>query len=179
MCLKDHPRWCGEHKTEDTEPYEIQGSPPLARGAPIGNQEKKFAFWDHPRWRGEHSLCNEFRLLTKGSPPLARGAPIGGNMSFKNFGITPAGAGSTRGWLDDAQKKWDHPRWRGEHCHHVYRDLYEAGSPPLARGARLLTRYKPLKHGITPAGAGSTIEPVFCYRRARDHPRWRGEHSVA
>ncbi len=72
----------------------------------------------------------------------------------------------------------DHPRIRGEHGADVYSSSSSAGSPPHTRGAHCpdvdsLSRYR-----ITPAYAGSTVEPLCRSHRCRNHPRIRGEHGL-
>ena len=72
---------------------------------------------------------------------------------------------------------WAHPRSRGEH------PLLEAplhrgwGSSPLARGTHHRTGAQAQDEGLIPARAGNTWGILGSDRRARAHPRSRGEHD--
>ncbi len=66
---------------------------------------------------------------------------------------------------------------RGEHHYDQFLDELDEGSSPHARGARLALRLGAIPEGIIPACAGSTRSPRCRGRRARDHPRMRGEHN--
>ena len=55
----------------------------------------------------------------------------------------------------------------------------DKGSPPLARGVQFIRLYKPRKHGITPACAGSTSCPQGSSSQNQDHPRLRGEYQCS
>ena len=50
---------------------------------------------DHPRRCGENALAKSTRIFSPGSPPQVRGKPTDINVSRKERGITPAGAGKT------------------------------------------------------------------------------------
>ena len=52
------------------------------------------------------------------------------------------------------------------------------GSSPHTRGARLMLSTLNLRQWIIPAYAGSTSSNTASCRRARDHPRIRGEHYL-
>src|SRR5690606_32722845 len=90
--------------------------------------------------------------------------------------ITPACAGSTSTRWSPATGWPDHPRMRGEHG--VQRRVPDLliGSPPHARGARLLFCGVSACVRITPACAGSTLWWVWRRMAVQDHPRMRGEH---
>ena len=69
------------------------------------------------------------------------------------------------------------PRIRGEHEDKRYADWDRAGSSPHTRGARAHRLLKPSGVCIIPAYAGSTTSSPTRWRRPKDHPRIRGEHS--
>ena len=71
----------------------------------------------------------------------------------------------------------NHPRMRGEHTLAQWARVRGGGSSPHARGALLAPLAPFLRAGIIPACAGSTCRSTPWSRRARDHPRMRGEHS--
>ena len=111
----------------------------------------------HPRSRGEH-LCNSFTGASRsGSSPLARGTQRGGLLEWLRFGLIPARAGNTIGYVRCVLSGRAHPRSRGEHVMPKVRRPVTLGSSPLARGTLMA-------HG---EGSGFTVA----------HPRSRGEHT--
>ena len=70
--------------------------------------------------------------------------------------ITPACAGSTFHLCGYSRYFRDHPRLRGEYKSGASERSYKLGSPPLARGVRIVPGIVNVNHGITPACAGST-----------------------
>jgi len=167
----------GEHFTEPGQLVVDPGSPPHARGALVldavpatptgitpacaGSTASATAARagdpDHPRMRGEH-VRHRLRVC------------------FAQW-ITPACAGSTVAAAGAGARTSDHPRMRGEHATSTMTARIVGGSPPHARGALYLTPPPLAAGGITPACAGSTCGPAATARRARDHPRMRGEHG--
>ena len=91
--LRDHPRICGEHRSESHEGQRRQGSSPHMRGTHADRKSKVYvqgiipayagntsglfsgaiAGGDHPRICGEHSVRKDSRHLTWGSSPHMRG----------------------------------------------------------------------------------------------------------
>ena len=152
------------------------GSSPLARGAParagfprvrqglIPAGAGSTASWDwvvvgfsaHPRWRGEHLQADMRTVKQQGSSPLARGAHELERHFDALVRLIPAGAGSTRGQPRPVARSPAHPRWRGEHFSPSCRCQGLHGSSPLARGAQHGQRLGSHRHGLIPAGAGST-----------------------
>ncbi|CAG7844725.1 hypothetical protein USB125703_00972 [Pseudoclavibacter triregionum] len=195
---RDHPRSRGEHEHVAIRDHRRPGSPPLARGAPVGDQHPahiagitparagstacagRGCRWrrDHPRSRGEHAPRAGPPGVRRGSPPLARGAQIRASEVRAVQGITPARAGSTWPGGAASSSSRDHPRSRGEHRGPEAGAAEDAGSPPLARGARAAVGRAHWRIGITPARAGSTASWCRWGRPSRDHPRSRGEHVI-
>ncbi len=66
---------------------------------------------------------------------------------------------------------------RGEHTSRWPRREPTGGPPPHARGTRGGTGRAPASTGTTPACAGNTRHGARAWRRSRDHPRMRGEHT--
>jgi len=192
----DHPRVRGEQPERDGNGWRLAGSPPRARGAghpenctpdrrgitpacagsSFGIRSASAQNRDHPRVRGEQRSSCSFDSPNEGSPPRARGA--GSRQSGRR------------------RRNRDHPRVRGEQHEQGHQLAVLTGSPPRARGAGELApaplrargitpacagsrpRSRPasaLAWWITPACAGSRSWPGRARRRARDHPRVRGE----
>ena len=70
-----------------------------------------------------------------------------------------------------------HPRSRGENQKWGVSRVARLGASPLTRGKRGLRRPGPARAGRIPAHAGKTHPPPGCPRRARAHPRSRGENG--
>ena len=194
----DHPRIRGEHRCRWMAPTRSDGSSPHTRGAPqslaqTGNAWRIIPAYaggtryvemtlhkngDHPRIRGEHV----FQLMTKvpcpGSSPHTRGALRKTTTSASTTRIIPAYAGSTRRPRAITQRRWDHPRIRGEHDRGEALAVGPGGSSPHTRGAPRPLAPSPLGSRIIPAYAGSTRTYAAGGPPARDHPRIRGEHRL-
>ena len=94
-------------------------------------------------------------------------------------GITPAHAGNTLTNQIESSLFRDHPRSRGEYGFASYVDASFSGSPPLTRGILLNYDSETKAKGITPAHAGNTKSNHMVMRTHWDHPRSRGEYSIA
>ena len=68
---------------------------------------------------------------------------------------------------------------RGEYCIICCDVVTPMGSPPLARGIRVGRKTAASVLGITPACAGNTVIALIHRNAYRDHPRLRGEYSIA
>ena len=95
---------------------------------------------------------------------------------LKEERITPACAGSTKARSEYSILSEDHPRLRGEYYKDLNACLASAGSPPLARGARIVKADQASATRITPACAGSTTAAIGSGIMSGDHPRLRGEY---
>ena len=135
--------------------------------------------WDHPRLRGEHKLKIIRQKTYMGSPPPTRGTLFKGLAPLNSGIITPAYAGNTCFAFFVGCVPWDHPRLRGEH--HPLRSMFAKllGSPPPTRGTHAKTNGGEDTLRITPAYAGNTVYVIIKYPYRGDHPRLRGEHSMA
>ena len=114
---------------------------------------------DHPRIRGEHTSGARPPAGARGSSPHTRGAPSGGK--------------------EETEVYKDHPRIRGEHGSASSCRRCGMGSSPHTRGAPVAGDGGVLLTRIIPAYAGSTSPSNSPRARAGDHPRIRGEHSLA
>ena len=119
------------------------------------------------------------RLSLGGSSPHARGALQELVVVVTHAGIIPACAGSTLSDVQRSREGRDHPRMRGEHHFTPSPRDFTWGSSPHARGARACLGQTLVKSGIILACAGSTGRSGAVPSGCRDHPRMRGEHSVA
>ena len=115
--------------------------------------------------------------LRVGLPPLVRGAPTHDVGRAVADGPTPAGAGSTTWAMPRSNACGAYPRWCGEHPATARRLLRRGGLPPLVRGARQRANCAAAGVGPTPAGAGSTINPLAAQAMTSAYPRWCGEHG--
>ncbi len=119
------------------------------------------------------------RSWRTGSSPLARGAPHAHRGDGPRSGLIPARAGSTLTNEAPAASSWAHPRSRGEHATSNQSISWEAGSSPLARGARHGVERAAPARGLIPARAGSTlqvVQPVLL--RQGSSPLARGAHAM-
>ena len=185
-------------KGGDDDGFEA-GSPPLARGtaaktfilqhsfritpACAGNSRpccgNTKAGGDHPRLRGEQPLQPSLWPCHRGSPPLARGTEFCACRCILQAGITPACAGNR--WMSgkEAKEAGDHPRLRGEQIRAAILSGRDAGSPPLARGTVVNVGGLCDNGGITPACAGNSNTNLRICIIFWDHPRLRGEQTIA
>ena len=74
-----------------------------------------------------------------------------------------------------AAKSGDHPRTRGEKAPPVHTTTHVEGSPPHTRGKGMNKSMTTTVNRITPAHAGKRCSRRTPSRRAKDHPRTRGE----
>ena len=177
-CLtRDHPRLRGEYPYKPGDPIRLMGITPACAGNTAGGAPDLRCNRDHPRLRGEYLFQRYNGLHSAGSPPLARGILISASDCGLLDGITPACAGNT--FLAEMHRtgEGDHPRLRGEYFSNSSQTFGVRGSPPLARGIRIMRYIVVIWVGITPACAGNTIISYRSSRSFRDHPRLRGEYG--
>ncbi len=193
--LGDHPRSRGDGVRMAAASDEALGSPPLARGRPLGQDGRPLedritparagtakartsarrVMTDHPRSRGDGPEDDASAAVGAGSPPLARGRPRRASRRARPDGITPARAGTAPPTSPAAHGAVDHPRSRGDGGPGRRLPQLDEGSPPLARGRLFCGDAKNTGVGITPARAGTARRRPPRRRRPRDHPRSRGD----
>ena len=117
-------------------------------------------------------------MRLQGSPPLTRGQLPHGCGHCLDRGITPAHAGTTFSRLHSELVNQDHPRSRGDNVKTRDDPSENPGSPPLTRGQQRIRHSEAVCEGITPAHAGTTINPVGFFLRLGDHPRSRGDNRT-
>ena len=112
----DHPRACGENRTEFPREADVTRITPAHAGKTNAFCCSVCAGSDHPRACGENSGCVKLQRRTNGSPPRMRGKPLKAVLYLHTLRITPAHAGKTYGLLVVASGCADHPRACGENC---------------------------------------------------------------
>ena len=111
-----------------------------------------------------------------GSPPQVRGKRTEFATGAVRDRITPAGAGKTVFGTDRRAAAEDHPRRCGENGISVPSVKTITGSPPQVRGKHRQPCETVCRQGITPAGAGKTVEYGEVVEEGTDHPRRCGEN---
>ena len=155
----------------------LTGSPPHARGRHShrrGGDDPEFRLtpacagktspsaapeWSppaHPRMRGEDFSRLRGRSGRRGSPPHARGRLRDHRQRDRTNRLTPACAGKTTTALNRQRARRAHPRMRGEDGMNNLAANMSLGSPPHARGRRLLASRETDTSRLTPACAGKT-----------------------
>ena len=114
-----------------------------------------------------------------GSSPLTRGKRPRRGHRRELHRIIPAHAGKTCSASPPRQTTWDHPRSRGENAVDIVNATGFRGSSPLTRGKRAKITSSPTYKGIIPAHAGKTRGVVGRRMSQGDHPRSRGENTIA
>ena len=173
---RDHPRACGENKSNSWPISGRLGSPPRMRGKPLLRYQRRTNDRDHPRACGENQRMTAPSWTTFGSPPRVRGKPgvCGGNARAGR--ITPACAGKTVILCLNFSVNSDHPRVCGENMRRrLYGDI-RSGSPPRVRGKLPINAPVPCPTRITPACAGKTHVYLTGDGDNTDHPRVCGEN---
>ena len=132
----------------------------------------------HPRSRGENLREGVEGFHEEGSSPLTRGKPDGLQAAKPVVGLIPAHAGKTLSACRRANRRWAHPRSRGENVVTQVPVGTPPGSSPLTRGKRCGGVHSRIPGGLIPAHAGKTSELVDRRTSSRAHPRSRGENQV-
>ncbi len=172
----EHPRLRGDHVLMPGHQSTRNGTPPPARGpqrrrphvvevgrntpacagTTSGAASRSPGTVEHPRLRGDHAPDEAFNQMSDGTPPPARGPLVGlfdGREADRN---TPACAGTTWSRLFSSPSAAEHPRLRGDHEAAMLLGHCAAGTPPPARGPRVLLRLGLVLRRNTPACAGTT-----------------------
>ena len=129
--------------------------------------------------RGEDVNSGDGVRVIAGSPPHARGRRDPCTRRRPHARITPACAGKTTVARVQFNVGKDHPRMRGEDLSCWVSCWWRRGSPPHARGRRYIPCRGVQSRRITPACAGKTESATEANIAAADHPRMRGEDSLA
>ena len=132
----------------------------------------------HPRSRGENSISGLIVDRATGSSPLTRGKRVLPGRGSGVPGLIPAHAGKTEELTCGCVVAWAHPRSRGENERNRGRKYGGLGSSPLTRGKPHACHAVFVPSGLIPAHAGKTSAGICLWRRAKAHPRSRGENNA-
>ena len=154
------------------------GSSPLTRGKPGGHHTPWRTDKAHPRSRGENGTFTCATRALTGSSPLTRGKQPPEELDGGVRGLIPAHAGKTASLSASPTTRRAHPRSRGENVAATVATVGGGGSSPLTRGKRAARSYCRSRLGLIPAHAGKTPARFRWRRRARAHPRSRGENVL-
>ena len=114
---KDHPRLCGEKKSNDRTVCANPGSPPPMRGK-VARAGKPPVFGRiTPAYAGKRLGAFFQAQVYEGSPPPMRGKAHKSSGTAFLIRITPAYAGKSLAEFGKTSKAWDHPRLCGEKKH--------------------------------------------------------------
>ena len=198
---EDHPRIRGEHIGAAAHQIKITGSSPHTRGA----HQRRFQMADQqriiPAYAGSTGGADGDVPVTEWIIPAYAGSTTR-RLSRRGTcsGSSPHTRGALRPLLSVPRRPVDHPRIRGEHQRaaqpagelhgiipayagstaetSVY-SFSHSGSSPHTRGALGSGAAGCSVSGIIPAYAGSTTGTCPPGTGSTDHPRIRGEHSIA
>ena len=130
---------------------------------------------DHPRGCGDKPDWRHNIFQDNGSPPRMRGQGNFPLKSVREFGITPADAGTRAPSLWRPHGAEDHPRGCGDKAYNDGWIGSKWGSPPRMRGQVPFPKYSSHSPGITPADAGTSARICSSIRSPTDHPRGCGD----
>ncbi len=130
---------------------------------------------DHPRGCGDKATSPGCITVTSGSPPRMRGQENLAGFKTANRWITPADAGTRSAFKEVAGLSSDHPRGCGDKQTHPSGLKFVHGSPPRMRGQGSDGFCLISLKGITPADAGTRLQPSVRTGPATDHPRGCGD----
>ena len=111
---------------------------------------------DHPRGCGDKPDWRHNIFQDNGSPPRMRGQGNFPLKSVREFGITPADAGTSLLSFFHSCYSWDHPRGCGDKLSTRSLSAFPEGSPPRMRGQGWDGCVGFHSAGITPADAGTS-----------------------
>ena len=132
----------------------------------------------HPRSRGENILSVLGGSISPGSSPLTRGKPRRVAYLAMALRLIPAHAGKTTRHAPPDSHREAHPRSRGENAVVILHLRARRGSSPLTRGKPPEDSSLARALRLIPAHAGKTGDRDGHGRRARAHPRSRGENFL-
>ena len=135
--------------------------------------------WEHPRARGENENASPKRSRIQGTSPRTRGKHPAEMIPDRPAGNIPAHAGKTMLALTHHQPHWEHPRARGENFRYRIPAPTWGGTSPRTRGKQTLQKIGFMDQGNIPAHAGKTMPRTTSGRITQEHPRARGENTLA
>ena len=178
-----HPRVCGENCPRTPLNWMCNGSSPRVRGKQIPyfpvlvhrrlipacagktitDSSRSKSLTAHPRVCGENPLLRRFPTVGLGSSPRVRGKLILWVPVPVRLGLIPACAGKTCPASRWRRGGWAHPRVCGENPPPQPCAPRAGGSSPRVRGKRECDHGIDVAHGLIPACAGKTDEPLVLH----------------
>ena len=155
----DHPRVCGEHRSDFGSVVAFPGSSPRMRGTRCLRCRLRRRLGIIPAYAGNTS-ARTTASPALGSSPRMRGTQARLVIHERIDGIIPAYAGNTVPRIPLMVCNWDHPRVCGEHVWLRYGYYVQRGSSPRMRGTQRYGSTYEQAAGIIPAYAGNTTRPV-------------------
>ena len=168
----------GKHAALDRR-RERRGIIPAHAGKTRPQQGLRATPQAHPRSRGENGKSSRGWPGDPGSSPLTRGKPRLFGVADRAPGLIPAHAGKTFRAGFRLALVAAHPRSRGENSDAFFAQLETLGSSPLTRGKLLRDQGRGGLGRLIPAHAGKTTRFGRVAHVGRDHPRSRGENTIA
>ncbi len=130
----------------------------------------------HPRMRGDNFTSSIGSSQPSGSPPHARGQLNQQEEQELLLRFTPACAGTTGCSASACACQTVHPRMRGDNWARNVGNAVLDGSPPHARGQRVIDSNGGRWLRFTPACAGTTHTTRTLPGGSSVHPRMRGDN---
>ena len=153
----DHPRGCGEERTQRGRSSARRGSSPRVRGRGRGRAKRPPRRRDHPRGCGEELSPGWSARAGRGSSPRVRGRGDQTKRKTNMTGIIPAGAGKSFVRHCLVSLWGDHPRGCGEEVRGRSPRPPLRGSSPRVRGRGTSRTLLGRRRRIIPAGAGKRL----------------------
>ena len=152
------------------------GAPPRSRRETRISVTRRRIIRAHPRSRGENTVVSLEQLAPAGPSPLTRGKLRRIRYQLRSVRLIPAHAGKTPAQPSDYRRCRAHPRSRGENFDGQAPGADGQGSSPLTRGKRDVLLRALSGPGLIPTHTGKTSALTPTTRKARAHPRSRGEN---
>ena len=140
----------------DTISRESRNTPACAGTTPVDATPTR-VLPEHPRVRGDDIPNGRWPVSVPGTPPRARGRRRPVTLHAGHLGNTPACAGTTQPCSSSTTRTREHPRVRGDDRAITDERYFPFGTPPRARGRRMVP---------SPPGRGTA-----------EHPRVRGDDT--
>ena len=196
---REHPRSRGENVRFTRFDGFVEGTSPLTRGKPNGlsgfgdeqgnipahagktlaQRPARTSTTEHPRSRGENGTVSVAAGGSDGTSPLTRGKRRASTARPICTGNIPAHAGKTLALACRPLDVTEHPRSRGENAENTVTVPSVGGTSPLTRGKLERQQHSAEQIRNIPAHAGKTHPHPDTQQRHQEHPRSRGENTLA
>ena len=160
-------------------PHQSRPEHPRSRGENVCQHTDEVLHEEHPRSRGENARFMTRGFAQSGTSPLTRGKRYRPQVPRRPHRNIPAHAGKTGLQREAYPRAAEHPRSRGENEPIEFTAHTNPGTSPLTRGKLWWSRVRIRVFGNIPAHAGKTPGHAPPHPARPEHPRSRGENSVA